>query len=186
MTTRETPNRRYDTAPPTQPSTHNRIVMGAFSVAALAVVLVSTAVMTGAKVAPLPIGEIVESRDLFFRDASRGRIAVYDGETRRIITRFEKGEGAFVRQSMRALNHTRRVSNLDMGRAYQLTRTDKGIMLLSDPATGERIKLNAFGRVAIDSFTRFLPSSGKAQTTGTTEPKEGQQKAQTTTRQKGA
>ncbi|MEM9731907.1 MAG: photosynthetic complex assembly protein PuhC [Pseudomonadota bacterium] len=174
MTDQPTAQKRYDTAPPTPASTHNRVVLGAFAVAALAVFATGTAVLTGTKATSLPVGEVVESRSLFFRDASHGRIAVFDGETRRIIVRFEKGEGAFVRQSMRALNHTRRVSNKDMGKAFTLSRTDRDIVLLSDPTTGERIKLNAFGSVALESFTRFLPSS------------EAPQKAQTPTRQKGA
>ncbi|MEL6783461.1 MAG: photosynthetic complex assembly protein PuhC [Pseudomonadota bacterium] len=174
MTDEQSDSRRRDTAPPTPAATHNKPVLGAFAVAGLAVLATGTAVLTGTKATSLPVGEVVESRSLFFRDASNGRIAVYDGQTRRIIIRFEKGEGAFVRQSMRALNHTRRVSKKEMGNAFTLARTDKNIMLLSDPTTGERIKLNAFGSVALKSFTRFLPSA------------EAAQKAQTATRQKGA
>lgn len=135
---------------------HRLPLMAALAVVVLALVVTLGTQFTGEGKVTRTIGEVDRERLLQFRDGEAGTVIVSDANTRKIIVRFGRGEGAFVRQSMRALSHNRAQMGVEKGQPYRLVETAKGKLSIVDPVTGKFIKLNAFGRVAMEGFSHLL------------------------------
>lgn len=121
-------------------------------------VVISAQLSDGGKVGRV-VGEPVEERALLFRDGSQGIVLVHDAKTKALLASFGRGEGAFVRQSLRALIHNRRIRKQDLSAAYALQRAENGQLTLMDPENGKSIGLNAFGKVATSSFAPLLAAT---------------------------
>ncbi len=135
---------------------HKWPLFGALGVVVFTILLVVGSVWLEKDAVALPQAETQLQRDLFFRDATNGKVVVYDAKTRKRISSFGKGEGAFVRISMRAMAHQRKQREIDLLLPYRLIKLSDGNMKIVDPQSGHSIRLNAFGAVAIDSFAKFL------------------------------
>ncbi|MFD0917820.1 photosynthetic complex assembly protein PuhC [Pseudahrensia aquimaris] len=146
------------TAPPPAEITgiHRAPLYGALGVVlfTLAIVL-GSAITDGGRVTK-ELGQPVAERDLIFRDGEAGTIVVRDAASNEKLATYGKGEGAFIRISMRALTHARRTRSVPLGKPYRLVRNAQNHLSILDPQTGEFIKLIAFGSVATESFGRFL------------------------------
>lgn len=141
---------------------HKAPLFGALAVVVFALVLVIGAVLT--KEETVNAGDVaIEERSLFFLDANNGVVAVYDAASREKLGSFSKGEGAFVRISMRSLMRQRVLKEVDLNLPFKLIKTAKGDLKITDPASGEAIRVNAFGPLAIESFARFLPTDHSKQ-----------------------
>lgn len=141
---------------------HKWPLLGALGVVVFTILIVLFAVLTKQKPVNIAVSETVIQRDLFFRDGQEGKVYVYDAETKKRLGIFVKGEGAFVRISMRAMAHQRKQNEIDPRLPYRLVKLSDGNMKIVDPQSGHSIRLNAFGAVAIDSFAQFLTDqSGK-------------------------
>ncbi len=141
---------------------HKAPLYGALGVVIFALVLVVGAVLAKDDKA-VPADVSVEERSLYFLDAKNGVVAVYDAATRTKLGSFSKGEGAFVRISMRSLMRQRVLKEVDLNLPFKLIKTAKGDLKITDPASGEAIRVNAFGPLAIESFARFLPTNHSKQ-----------------------
>lgn len=132
--------------------------------AAAAVVALTLFVVVGAQLSDegkvtRVIGEPVEERALLFRDGSKGIVLVHDAKTKVLLASFGRGEGAFLRQSLRALTHNRRIRKQNLSAPYELQKAANGQLTLMDPENGKSIGLNAFGKVATGSFAPLLTAT---------------------------
>ena len=135
---------------------HRAPLIGAAAVVLFTLVVVLASALTEGGRVKKEIGQPVAERELIFRDAKAGAIIVRDARSNETLATYGKGEGAFIRISMRALTHARRVRSVPLGMPYRLVQNTKNHLSIVDPQTGEFIKLTAFGSVAKESFARFL------------------------------
>lgn len=136
---------------------HRLPLYGALAVVLFALVVVAGALVTDSGKVGRTIGEPVAERTIGFRDEAGGIVSVFDADTQQTLGRFGVGEGAFVRMSVRSMTLKRISKRVSHELPYRLVRTAEGKLSFIDPATGHFIKLNAFGSVAISSFSQFLP-----------------------------
>ena len=101
-------------------------------------------------------GEVLASRSLFFTDLAVGGIRIDDGDTRRTITTLAPGEDGFMRSVMRGLARGRLAQGLGPEQPFELIIWESGLLSLSDPATGRRVELSAFGRDNVRAFSRLI------------------------------
>lgn len=96
-----------------------------------------------------------QERQLRFEDRPDGSIAITDARTGETVTSVQ-GEQGFVRGALRALTRERKARGLGPEQPFQLmVRTDGGLTLY-DPATSQRVDLEAFGPTNADNFARLL------------------------------
>ena len=94
-------------------------------------------------------------RPLRFEDRPDGSIAVIDGRSGKQVTSVQ-GEQGFVRGALRALARERRARGMGAEQPFQLiARTDGGLTLF-DPATNNRVDLEAFGPTNAGEFAKLL------------------------------
>lgn len=136
---------------------HKLPLFGALGVVLFSLTLVTVAVVTDSGRVERQIGNPVAERSITFRNESAGVVSVLDAETRETIGKFGIGEGAFVRMSVRSMTLNRTSKRVRHDLPYRLVQTSEGRLSIVDPATGHFIKLNAFGSVAMSSFSKFLP-----------------------------
>lgn len=105
-----------------------------------------------------PMAEVtpVEVRDLQFVDRPDGGITVLEGRSNRVAGELEPGGHSFVRATLRGLARERQRLGLGPEEPFRLTRWANGLVSLEDPATGQRIRLEAFGPTQMESFTALM------------------------------
>lgn len=96
-----------------------------------------------------------QERQLRFEDAPDGSIAITDASSGELVASVQ-GEQGFVRGALRALARERKARGLGSEQPFQLmVRTDGGLTLY-DPATRQRVDLEAFGPTNAENFARLL------------------------------
>lgn len=135
---------------------HKWPLLGALGVVIFALLLVVGSVLGGVKPVGFANSPVVTERSLLFRDGANGEVLVFDAKSRKHLAKFEKGEGAFVRISMRGMARQRINRELDMMSPYQLIKTENGNLYIRDPQSDHKIRINAFGPIATQSFNQFL------------------------------
>ncbi|MEM8651596.1 MAG: photosynthetic complex assembly protein PuhC [Pseudomonadota bacterium] len=135
---------------------HRLPLWGAFGVALLSLLLVTVFVVSGAKPVRVADSPVVAERSLIFRDGTNGAVVVRDAHSYRELVSFNKGEGAFVRISMRGMTRQRILKQLDVASPYNLVKTERGNLFIVDPLSLNKIRVDAFGPIAIKSFNQFL------------------------------
>ncbi len=96
-------------------------------------------------------------RELRFVDASNGDVLALDARSGETVARFA-GEQGFVRGTLRALARERGRRGLGADAPLQLVAQNDGRLTLRDPATGERIDLEAFGSSNLAVFAALHPA----------------------------
>jgi putative photosynthetic complex assembly protein len=130
------------------------VLMCAGGVIAFSLISVGIVRLTGNGPDQRPAASTQE-RELRFEDRPDGSIAVIDGRTGEAVANVQ-GEQGFVRGALRALARERKVRGLGAEQAFQLmVRTDGGLTLY-DPATSQRVDLEAFGPSNAENFARLL------------------------------
>lgn len=137
------------------------IAAGAF--VALTLLLIAGTRLTGFGASTVPDGEAVAVSDLRFQDQADGSIAVYGGSDGRLIETVQPGTNGFLRGTLRALVRERRQKKIDDSVPFRLVRDTNNNLLLTDPATGRRIYLGAFGPANAGVFASLLASGNKSQ-----------------------
>lgn len=137
---------------------HKVPLYGALGVVVLSIVLICFAVVTGKGQVGRTIGKPAVERAISFRTNATGEFSVLDAETAETLGSFGTGAGAFIRMSVRSMTLNRTSKGIPYDLPYRLVRTADGKMSFIDPETGHFIKLNAFGSVAMTSFSQFLPN----------------------------
>jgi putative photosynthetic complex assembly protein len=125
----------------------------------IALVLVGVARYSGYKDQIESSGQVVASCDLRFEDRPSGVVDVYSEGDGRLLGRFERGDGSFVRGILRSMTRERRSRDLGSEAPFRLARYSDGALTIRDEATGRQIYLDAFGTTNADVFKRLLSAS---------------------------
>lgn len=96
-------------------------------------------------------------RELHFVDAPGGDVLALDGHSGEAVARFV-GEQGFVRGTLRALARERVRRHISAEAPLRLVAHHDGRLTLMDPATGERIGLEAFGSSNLAVFAALRPT----------------------------
>lgn len=138
-------------------------LIAAGALVALTLILIAGVRLTGLGASTVPVGEAVAVTDLRFKDQPDGSIAVYSGPEERLIETVQPGTNGFLRGTLRALVRERRQKSIDDSVPFRLVRDTNNSLLLTDPATGRRIYLGAFGPANAGVFASLLASGSKPQ-----------------------
>jgi putative photosynthetic complex assembly protein len=128
----------------------------------LVVVLAAVARLTGvgalvdeAQETRVPLAE----RSLVFvPEGDDGPVRLLDGVTGALVRELPPGEGGFLRGVVRPLSRERMRAGADPEAPWVLTAWSDGALTLSDPETGMRVDLRAFGPTNADAFADLLAS----------------------------
>jgi putative photosynthetic complex assembly protein len=101
-------------------------------------------------------GAVLRERALRFADENDGAVRVIDHPSGRTLD-VMRGEQGFLRGVLRGLARDRRQQAIGTEPPYLLSLHDDGRLLISDPATGQRIDLASFGPDNAAVFARWLP-----------------------------
>ena len=112
---------------------------------------------TGIGATGIPESPTVAQVDLRFEDRPDGSVVIRDGAGALLATLAVSTDG-FIRGSMRSLTRQRQIAGLGQEQPFRLERRENGRLSLSDPTTGGRIELDAFGPSNSAAFARFLPA----------------------------
>jgi putative photosynthetic complex assembly protein len=98
--------------------------------------------------------ELKWQRLLRFEDRPGGDIAIIDAKNRQEVARLQ-GEHGFARGALRTLARERMRRELGPELPFELSAYVDGKLVLRDPATGERIHLEAFGASNVAVFAQL-------------------------------
>jgi len=101
-------------------------------------------------------GAVLRERALRFADDGAGGVRVVDHASGEVLD-VMRGEQGFLRGVLRGLARERRQHGVGADQPYVLSLRDDGRLLITDPATGQRIDLASFGRDNAAVFLRWLP-----------------------------
>lgn len=130
-----------------------------FGTMAIALLLVSLARVNGYTDNTAATAAVVASCDLVFEDLPGGAIHVYNLADGRLLERFERGNGSFVRGVMRSMTRERHSRSIGAEKPFRLSRHSDGALMIRDQATGTEVFLNAFGPSNAEVFARLLAAS---------------------------
>lgn len=94
---------------------------------------------------------------LRFEDRPDGSVEITRAETGEMVGELPVAGGNFERGALRALVRQRKLHGVDAAPIFELSEPAAGRLILSDPHTGTRIDLAAFGPTNLASFARLLP-----------------------------
>jgi putative photosynthetic complex assembly protein len=97
------------------------------------------------------------TRTLRFFDEPDGTVRVEDGATSEVLGSFGPGEGGFIRASVRALVHQRRIRGQGPEVPFELTEWTDGQLTLNDPVTDQSVQVSSFGPDNRAIFANMLP-----------------------------
>lgn len=112
---------------------------------------------TGIGATGIPDSPTIAQVDLRFEDRDDGSVVIRDGAGALLAT-LPVSQDGFIRGAMRSLTRQRGMVGIGQDQPFRLERRENGRLSLSDPATGGRIELDAFGPSNSAAFARFLPA----------------------------
>lgn len=99
------------------------------------------------------------TRDLKFADTDSGDVVVTavdePGGPHRIAV-LPPGTNGFLRSVMRGLVQARKIDDIGRDQPFKLSRLRDGQLVISDPTTGRRVYLRAFGPTNVAAFAQLL------------------------------
>jgi putative photosynthetic complex assembly protein len=135
----------------------------AFGLALISVISVAYLQWFGEPAQPESMTPVVHERLLSVEDEPGGVVEIRDGESGELIARYDLGEGAFVRTSLRSLADARhRIAPGDES-PFRLEERESGRLRLIDPITGRALELWAFGHTNALAFKELLPQETDSQ-----------------------
>ncbi len=99
---------------------------------------------------------LAERSLVFVPEGDSGPVRLLDGATGALVRELPPGEGGFLRGVVRPLNRERTRAGSDPEAPWVLTAWSDGALTLSDPETGMRVDLRAFGPTNADAFAALL------------------------------
>ncbi len=131
-------------------------LIGAGALVATSLLLTGFVRLTDIGAQQEPDAVVIESRLLQFKDDADGGVSVYDFESGARIWVFEPETGGFVRTAMRALVHSRKLSGHGQEEPFELARTARGRLIMTDPTTQKKLALESFGGANENDFAQLL------------------------------
>ena len=125
----------------------------------LAVTIAAAAIgpAAGGRAEPPP-SHVLAERTLSFNDRADGAVVVLENGAQ--VAVFE-GEQGFLRGTLRGLARVRRGTDIPRSTPFHLAAWADGRLTLDDPATRQRIDLEAFGPTNAAVFATLLPVPAK-------------------------
>jgi putative photosynthetic complex assembly protein len=151
---------RHDLAIPRGPIIGGAALIGATLIAVAAVRL------AGVDISSRSQAPAVAERQLHFDDLPDGSISVRDADAApgTVLRVVPPGGDGFLRGTLRALVRQRRLAEVGPQAPFRLTAHADGRLTLDDPATGQRIDLEAFGPTNAAVFAELLPPAPATRT----------------------
>jgi len=138
------------------PSFPRGALFAAGAAIAFSIALAAAGRMTGAANSE-PTAAPVIDRQLLFRDLPNGGVAVFDAnDPSAPIDIFAPETNGFLRATMRGLARQRLRQSAGEATPFRLTEWADGRLTLTDPATGRRVEMEAFGISNESVFARLL------------------------------
>ncbi len=131
------------------------LLMALAALVLVALAAVSAVRLSGVEVRAPDAGTVL-SRSLQFSDAADGGVLVTDARSGQQVAHVQ-GEGGFLRGALRVMARERRMRGLGAEAPFELLGRADGRLTLLDPATGQRIDLEAFGPTNAGAFAALLP-----------------------------
>jgi putative photosynthetic complex assembly protein len=133
-------------------------LIGGMALIGATLLAVATVRLSGVEVSSRSHAPAVAERRLQFEDRADGSIAVRDADAApgSVVRIVPAGSDGFLRGTLRALVRQRRLSEVGPQTPFRLTAHADGRLTLDDPATGERIDLEAFGPTNSAVFAQLL------------------------------
>ena len=108
-----------------------------------------------------PVSTPISERSLRFADRADGAVVVYDAGVAPSLAgdkpiAVATGQNGFLRGTLRGFARTRRADGIGADAPFLLTAWADGRLTLSDPSTGRRADLEAFGPTNEAVFAKFL------------------------------
>lgn len=129
----------------------------AFGLALFAVVSVALLQWFGPADQPETLTPVVQERMLSVTDFPGGLVEIRDARSGALITRYDIGEGAFVRTSLRSLADARHRVAPGNQSPFRLELRESGRLRLIDPVTEQVLELWAFGHDNALAYRELLP-----------------------------
>lgn len=133
------------------------VLVAAACVVGLVLLVVATLRLSGFDPVQAP-GAVALERRLVFSDTADGAVQVRDAASGEQVARMA-GEQGFLRGVLRGLARERRALGVPAEQPYVLSLHADARLLITDPATGQRIDLTSFGPDNAAVFLRWLPPS---------------------------
>jgi putative photosynthetic complex assembly protein len=131
-------------------------LLGAAAVIGLALLLATSARLTGIGLTRMPEASPVAMRELRFGDRADGGVVIPSWPGGEVIEVLPAGTNGFARGVMRGMARERHRNEVGAEPPFRLTRWSDGRLSLEDPSTGRRIELDAFGPANTAVFARLM------------------------------
>jgi putative photosynthetic complex assembly protein len=141
------------------------LLIGAGLLVATALAVVTLARLTGYQPMQPDASTVVTQEDVRFEDRRNGAIAIYSGQSDRLVDTLAPGTNGFVRGVMRGLARDRRAEHIGERAPFRLTHWANGRLSLDDPSTGRHIDLEVFGMTNAGAFAEILTAATQAKET---------------------
>lgn len=136
------------------------VLLGLAALVLFALLAAAVARTMGPPAARVPEAEADVRLVLHFRDLPDGSLAVVDATDGAELAVLEPGTGGFVRGLMRAMARMRKQQGIGAEAPFELASQVDGRLVLEDPATGNRIALDAFGPSNVAAFSSLFATRG--------------------------
>lgn len=140
-----------------------QILLAAGGMMLLTVVLVGLHRYGGWEETRVPDAPIAEQRAILFEERDNGMLAVLSAEDGSVLDLAGPAEKGFLRVTLSAMNHGRRVNGVAQNEPFLVRRRTDNSLSLYDPATDQSIDLRAFGPQNTRAYINFLPSRSSNQ-----------------------
>lgn len=135
------------------------LLIAVFGLVLTVLALVAFSQITGiGKATPTPL-TTVQSVSISFVDDTDGGVGVISAETGLRIYTYPPESGGFVRVALRALAVDRYRMGIGAEPPFTLAQTEEGVLVLSDPSTGKRVTLAAFGGGNAETFSALMTAA---------------------------
>ena len=105
------------------------------------------------------VGPASETLTLAFADRDDGAVVVTDAASGETVFVYAPEKHGFVRSTLRAVAHKRKLAELDAAAPFEVVRHVDGKLTLTDPLTGARVILNGFGAPNAAEFAQLFERS---------------------------
>ncbi len=112
--------------------------------------------VTGEGMVTTPAATVIAERELRFADRADGGVEVMDASSGQRLEVLKAGTEGFIRATLRSLVRERKRQSIGPQMPFRLSSGEGGRLTLSDPATGRRVDLEAFGQTNAAAFARLL------------------------------
>ncbi|MCU0758334.1 MAG: putative photosynthetic complex assembly protein PuhC [Steroidobacteraceae bacterium] len=132
------------------------VLAGAAAVVAIALLLATSARISGVGLTRMPEASQVAARELRFGDSADGAVVITGWPRGEVVEVLPPGTNGFARGVLRGMARERHRQEIGSEPPFRLVRWSDGRLSLDDPATGRRIELDAFGPANTAVFARLM------------------------------